>query len=264
MSVIRKKFTSCFTQIYNVCYFDNRLDYIDLGIYSQLCSMPDNWNISIRKLDNFHNDGKSHRHLIQKSLNKLIGYGYIHRIEPDNKCSRDGKFECYDYEIYSSPYDNPYSSEIDFSDELTKKYNELFIKNNSITNACNQGGQDLSQQETGPGTSGDKINTGINTNINIVVDEKRIKDVISSSKEKWNEAYRTDEYSNKAEQFMIDSFNCFSNTKQIRKLNSMKDEEVRKLFDIAFGLTCNDPEYSYINNYKKFYSGQIKSILNKM
>lgn len=103
-----------------------------------------------------------------------------------------------------------------------------------------------------------------NLNNIFVVNEKRIKDKISLCKEKWNEAYRTDEYSNKAEQFMIDSFNCFSNENQIRKINSLSDEDLKSLFDIAFGIIDDSSTYSNIDNPKKFFSGEIKRRINKI
>lgn len=259
MSVINKKFNGHFTQIFNVCYFDKRLDYFDLGIYSQLCSVPDNWDISIRKLDSLHcEDGKCHKNLIAKSCNKLINYGYMHRVEPDNLFDDKGKFENYDYELYSSPFENPHVNDCQIPEELKKIYYEYFL-NTRYEPPVPVEDSNPSPHRTGPVPVEDSINnTLVNKNINIVVNEQRFKDAIHIQKLRYDEASRTEEYSKKAIQYAIDSFNCFGED-QIKKINLLDKQQYISLFDLAYDFANHLGEYENVTNAKKVFSTRIKS-----
>lgn len=104
-----------------------------------------------------------------------------------------------------------------------------------------------------------------NINNKVVVNKQRISKAIDSAKLRMSEACRTDEYSNKAEQFMMDSFNCFTNPTQVLKINNLNDDDLISLFDVAFGLTYSDDSlYRNISNTKKFFCGEIKKRINNV
>ena len=66
---------------------DSRLSLSDIGLFSKIMSLPENWNFSISGLSKNMPDGKSR---VGKSLIKLKHYGYLEfRPERDSK----GKFK---------------------------------------------------------------------------------------------------------------------------------------------------------------------------
>ena len=66
---------------------DSRLSLSDIGLFSKIMSLPENWNFSISGLSKNMPDGKSR---VGKSLIKLKQYGYLEfRPERDSK----GKFK---------------------------------------------------------------------------------------------------------------------------------------------------------------------------
>lgn len=258
MGVINKKFNNHFTQIFNVCYFDKRLTYEDIGVYSQLCSLPDKWKISIRKLDDLHDISKTHKSKIAESINRLIVYGYIHRVSPKKKFKDNGKFENYDYELYSSPFDNPHLDANSVPEELIKIYVEQFMNSKYCSPVLIQD-RNQSAYRTVTVPIQDNINTNlVNKNINIVVDEKRFINAIYPQKLRYDEANRTEEYSNKAIQYAIDSFNCFGES-QIKKINNLSDSQYESLFALAYDFANQEGEYNEVMNAKKVFSTRIKS-----
>ena len=91
----------------------------------------------------------------------------------------------------------------------------------------------------------------------VVVDEERFLKAIEKEQTRILEAYRTDEYSNKAIQYAIDSFNCFG-PDQIAVINKFSDSDYNQLFKIAFSLVSDDVETKNIDNKKAFFSNEIK------
>ena len=241
-------------------------------------------NIGKIKNTNFINIQGFMRNQLKLTNNKLLVYALIYGFTQDGESWFTGSLE-YIAQWIGKDRKNIYPRYLKplVDENLLEKKDEIvngikYVKYRAIVpkwveiNDCTQN-EDTIFKNDGRCTQNEKEtvlkmrdnNISLNNlNTNIAVNEKQIKDKISSRKENWNEAYRTDEYSNKAEQFMIDSFNCFSNENQIRKINSLSDEDLKSLFDIALGLVCKDPEYSKINNNKKFYSSQIKNILNNV
>ena len=180
MGVIKKVFRNNFTQICNCCFYDERLDYFELGLYTQLCSLPDSWTISIRRLDSLHAE-TSHRQKVANTLNRLIEYGYIRRISPVKTKDSKGKFENYDYELYQTPVDNPDFDNKNIPPDLLRKIIEngwAVIQPDPVT----PHDRNLSPETTGPVTSDDSINIcSFNTNeINSVVDKKEYEKCLDS------------------------------------------------------------------------------------
>lgn len=71
-------------------------DLFLIGLYSHLCSKPENWKIIPKQLSVFFNVGIKK---IYKALNDLIMIGLIERIELREK----GRFVDYEYYLYLSP-----------------------------------------------------------------------------------------------------------------------------------------------------------------
>ena len=91
----------------------------------------------------------------------------------------------------------------------------------------------------------------------VVVDEQRFLNAIKIERARILEAYRTDEYSTKAIQYAIDSFNCFG-PDQIAIINKFSDTDYIRLFVTAFSLVRDDIETKNIDNKKAFFSNEIK------
>lgn len=71
-------------------------DLFLIGLYSHLCSKPEDWKIIPKQLSVFFNVGIKK---IYKALNDLILIGLIERIEKREK----GRFVDYEYYLYLSP-----------------------------------------------------------------------------------------------------------------------------------------------------------------
>ena len=100
-------------------------------------------------------------------------------------------------------------------------------------------------------------NTYINHTNNVVVNEERFLNAIENQKSRYDEANRTDEYSNKAVQYAIDSFNCFGE-EQIAKINKLSQSAYESLFDLAYDFANQTGEYKDADNPKKVFSSMIK------
>lgn len=146
--------------------------------------------------------------------------------------------------------------------ETYKKIKEEYEKN------AKEYGGEITPGENSPGNSGiiprageeNRHNIINNNNINnkyVVVDEQRFINAIKLERARILEAYRTDEYSSKAIQYAIDSFNCFG-TDQIAFINKFSDSDYNQLFKVAFSLVRDDIETKNIVNKKAFFSNEIK------
>ena len=101
MPTLVKVRKSGYTKVSNICFFDRRLSFKDVGLYCSMLSLPDNWEWSLNGLQQLHTDGKDS---IRTSVNNLLKYGYISRQQ--TKDDR-GKYSHIQYFIYDDPQDNP-------------------------------------------------------------------------------------------------------------------------------------------------------------
>lgn len=101
MPTLVKVRKSGYTKVSNICFFDKRLSFKDVGLYCSMLSLPDNWEWSLNGLQQLHTDGKDS---IRTSVNNLLKYGYISRQQ--TKDDR-GKYSHIQYFIYDDPQDNP-------------------------------------------------------------------------------------------------------------------------------------------------------------
>lgn len=73
-TIIKQKPSGNFTMIGNDVLRDNRLSLSDIGLFSKIMSLPENWNFSTSGLAKHIPDGKD---LVRKSFRKLEKFGYV-------------------------------------------------------------------------------------------------------------------------------------------------------------------------------------------
>lgn len=88
---IRKK--TKFTQISNVCLYDERLNLDTRGLMCILISYPDNWQFYNKYIAKVSNVGVEK---LNKLYRQLEMYGYLNRIK---KRDKKGKFRGYEFEL---------------------------------------------------------------------------------------------------------------------------------------------------------------------
>ena len=101
MSTLKKVRKTSYTKVSNICFFDKRLSFKDVGMYCSMLSLPDNWEWSLRGLEKLHKDGKES---IRTSVNHLLELGYITRQQTKDE---KGQYSHTQYLIYDDPQDNP-------------------------------------------------------------------------------------------------------------------------------------------------------------
>ena len=93
----RHKKEKHFTQIDNCVFLDHSLSMKAKGLLTQIYSLPDDWNYSVRGLATLFHDGNE---AVKNALNELVEHGYIVRTQKTDKL---GRFEGYEYDIYETP-----------------------------------------------------------------------------------------------------------------------------------------------------------------
>jgi len=98
MSVfIRHKKEKNFTIIDNSVFMDHSLSMKAKGLLTQIYSLPENWDYSVKGLSTLFSDG---RDAVNSALQELIDHGYIVRTQ---KVDDLGRFDGYEYDIYETP-----------------------------------------------------------------------------------------------------------------------------------------------------------------
>lgn len=93
----RHKKDKNFTTIDNCVFRDKTLSMKAKGLLTQIYSLPDNWEYSVKGLATLFKDGKE---AVANALNELIEHGYIVRTQ---KVGENGQYEGYEYDIYETP-----------------------------------------------------------------------------------------------------------------------------------------------------------------
>lgn len=97
MSDYRRHKKNNYTCIDNQVFKDHSLSMKAKGLLTQIYSLPDNWEYSVRGLSTLFSDG---REAVNNALQELIEHGYIIRTQKTNQY---GKFAGYEYDIYETP-----------------------------------------------------------------------------------------------------------------------------------------------------------------
>ena len=143
MSVYRRhKRESGYTQIDNYVFRDKTLSLKAKGLLTQIYSLPDDWDYSVRGLATLFKDGKE---AVNNALQELIDHGYIIRTQ---KINAFGRFEGYDYDIYERPQnvnvsENPITEEPSTDNSSSENSTQLNT-NISNTNILNTKELDIS------------------------------------------------------------------------------------------------------------------------
>ncbi len=101
MPVIRIDKNKDFTTIANYVFKDNRLSLKAKGLLTQMLSLPDDWEYTLKGLTSLFSDGQDS---IRAAIHELERYGYIVRKRVRDEKGRLGGTE---YIIYEKPQDIP-------------------------------------------------------------------------------------------------------------------------------------------------------------
>lgn len=96
---------------------------------------------------------------------------------------------------------------------------------------------------------------------NIVVDEKRFIQAIKIEKARMIEAYRSDEFVNKAIKYAIKQLNN-NGPNKIKIINSFSDSAYIDLFNTAFSIVSDDITVSNIDNNDAYFSFKIQKYIS--
>lgn len=120
MAILKNKTQGNYTIVSQNIMRDTNLSLSERGMLLTLLSLPDNWHLTIMGLCQILPDGKEK---ISKTLNSLIGKGYVTRIQ--SRGNR-GQFDSTDLEVHETPIvpTNP-----------PKKPHENFEERESITDS---------------------------------------------------------------------------------------------------------------------------------
>lgn len=123
MSVYRRHKKTNYTCIDNHVFKDHSLSLKAKGLLTQIYSLPDDWEYSVKGLTSLFSDG---RDAVNNALQELIEHGYIIRSQKINK---HGKFDGYEYDIYETPQikdaDNPITENPLTDNPLTENQTQL-------------------------------------------------------------------------------------------------------------------------------------------
>lgn len=97
MSIYRRHKKDNYTCIDNHVFKDHSLSMKAKGLLTQIYSLPDDWEYSVKGLSTLFSDG---RDAVNNALQELIDHGYIIRTQKQNQA---GKFDGYEYDIYEQP-----------------------------------------------------------------------------------------------------------------------------------------------------------------
>lgn len=97
MAILKNKTQGNYTIVSQNIMRDTNLSLAERGMLLTLLSLPDNWHLTIMGLCQILPDGKEK---ISKTLNSLIGKGYVTRIQ--SRGNR-GQFDSTDLEVHETP-----------------------------------------------------------------------------------------------------------------------------------------------------------------
>lgn len=123
MSVYRRHKKDNYTCIDNHVFKDHSLSMKAKGLLTQIYSLPDDWEYSVKGLSTLFSDG---RDAVNNAIQELIDHGYIIRTQKQNQA---GKFDGYEYDIYEQPQtksaDKPFSENPLTDNPLSDNPNQL-------------------------------------------------------------------------------------------------------------------------------------------
>ena len=123
MSIYRRHKKNNYTCIDNHVFKDHSLSMKAKGLLTQIYSLPDDWEYSVKGLSTLFSDG---RDAVNNALQELIDHGYIVRTQKQNQA---GKFDGYEYDIYEQPQiknaDNPFTENPLSDNPLSEKQTQL-------------------------------------------------------------------------------------------------------------------------------------------
>lgn len=123
MSVYRRHKKTNYTCIDNHVFKDHSLSMKAKGLLTQIYSLPDDWEYSVKGLSTLFSDG---RDAVNNALQELIDHGYIIRTQKQNQA---GKFDGYEYDIYEQPQtqsaDKPFTENPLTENPLSDNPNQL-------------------------------------------------------------------------------------------------------------------------------------------
>lgn len=122
MSVYRRHKKDNYTCIDNHVFKDHSLSMKAKGLLTQIYSLPDDWEYSVKGLSTLFYDG---RDAVNNALQELIDHGYIIRTQKQNQA---GKFDGYEYDIYEQPQ----------TESADKPFTENPLTDNPFTDNPNQ------------------------------------------------------------------------------------------------------------------------------
>ena len=127
-----------YTHIDNHVFMDHSLSLKAKGLLTQIYSLPDDWEYSVKGLVTLFSDGKD---AVNNALQELIEHGYIVRTQRTNEF---GKFDGYEYDIYEEPHiseaESPFTENPSTENPITENLPQL---NTNILNTKEQNTKEL-------------------------------------------------------------------------------------------------------------------------
>ena len=99
MAVIRVNKTKDYVVMSNYHFKEKNMSLKAKGLLSEMLSLPDDWDYSIKGLSSLNKDSKD---AIMSALSELQDFGYLKMTKLEPKDSPKGQFDCI-YDIYEYP-----------------------------------------------------------------------------------------------------------------------------------------------------------------
>lgn len=128
-SIIKSRPRNNFTVVSNDCLKDSRLSWKAKGIICYIMSLPDDWKLSVKDLQNRATDG---RDSLYSGIKELEKYGYCKKVMMRKA---DGTIEGYSYEISDTVAFEPFTEKPETDKPETDK---PFTENPHLLNTNNE------------------------------------------------------------------------------------------------------------------------------
>ena len=130
MAVIRVNKTKDYVVMSNYHFKEKNMSLKAKGLLSEMLSLPDDWDYSIKGLSSLNKDSKD---AIMSALSELQDFGYLKMTKLEPKDSPKGQFDCI-YDIYEYPMRKNRFGKTDSENPTLLNINNKVFKNKILNN----------------------------------------------------------------------------------------------------------------------------------